>query len=70
MACPDCGRHSVICGACGKCLQEHCACVETECLRCGKKLVQPLVETDLGLRLKMRECDACGGQMIANPRRG
>jgi hypothetical protein len=30
MACPNCGRHSVICGGCGKCVQEHCRCTTTE----------------------------------------
>ena len=41
MACPDCGRHSVICGLCMKCLQEHCHCLDAECLKCGGKMIVP-----------------------------
>jgi hypothetical protein len=32
MGCPECGRHSVTCGLCMKCLQEHCQCLDAECI--------------------------------------
>lgn len=67
MACKECNRHSVICGACGKCLQEHCGCIDTNCLKCGSHLTQPLVDSGLGLRPSTRTCK-CGGQLVANPR--
>ena len=69
MSCLICKRHSVICGGCGKCVQEHCECVESCCLKCGRHMFQPLVETDLGLRLRTLTCE-CGGQLVPNPRTG
>lgn len=68
MACSICNRHSVICGGCGKCLQEHCECIDTACLKCGAHVYQPLVDGPVGKRFAKRACD-CGGQLVANPRR-
>ena len=65
MPCPDCGRHSVICGGCGKCLQEHYVCVEHECLKCGIFVMLPRKAHGY------HEHDYCGGgQLVRAVRKG
>lgn len=40
------------------------------CLKCGAEEYDvPLVDTEIGWRLR-KKCDACGGQLVSNPRRG
>jgi hypothetical protein len=58
MSCPICKRHSVICGLCGRCLQEHCDCRDAQCLKCGTKQIVPKDFKFNGFALH----EGCGGQ--------
>lgn len=60
MACPSCGRHSVVCGRCGMCLQQHCTCLDAECLKCGSETIVPHDFKFNGFA----KHDNCGGQLV------
>lgn len=69
MSCPICQRHSVICGLCGHCLQEHCDCQDAECLRCGGQQIVPAGFKFNGFA-KHTGINSCGGQLVKKVRYG